>query len=707
MTAGEALGRILSGSGYVARQVGPSAWRIEAAPPPRPARPRPQLSAPPVPDAPIVVTATKRPLPLADVPLSVSIVSFAGDDNSSSRDTQSIAEALPAITLTDMGPGRNRIFLRGVSDSPFTGNTQSTVAVLLDESRVTYSAPDPDFLLIDTDRVEVLKGPQGSLYGTGTLGGVYHIVTRAPVLDDLQGIVSAGATSMAHGGVGTQASGVINLPVLPGKGALRLVAYNVDEPGWIDTGTRENSNESRIHGGRARLRIETDADWNGDVSGAIQRLETGDSQYVYAPHARQRAGQLPEPHDNDFSHVAMRLGGPVGAMRLQLMSGYTWHEVTDVLDASAAASEQGLAGPTTFSDDRFYRIWDSEIRLTGHFGRIGWLLGASHIEASQRSNQMLAEIAAGGSSVQLAGSFRQSRDSALFGEITLPSGRNFEVTAGARLFHGSARDRIGITTTDSFVRHGDRIGLTPTVALSWKSGDKRLFYLRYGSAIRQGGLEIEAKQGSHVVEGDELATIEAGWRESFGGGGRAEISLFSTWWENVQSDTLLANGLIEARNAGDARIYGAEASLAMPFARSWQFEASGIFQHTRLTRNALGISLEDKRLPVVPDYAARLGVLHTFVLGGVNASASGGLRYVGPSRLSFDPVLDRAMGDYAEAAVELDFEFSRWDAKLRATNLFGAKGNSFAYGNPFRVTDEPQYTPVEPAKLILELTKSF
>src|SRR5690606_14816127 len=101
-----------------------------------------------------------------------------------------------------LGPGRNRLFLRGVADSPFSGESQSTVAVVLDEARVTYSAPDPDIRLVDVERVEVLKGPQGSYYGTGTLGGIYHIVTRRAQVDKTSLALSANVESVAHGGTG-------------------------------------------------------------------------------------------------------------------------------------------------------------------------------------------------------------------------------------------------------------------------------------------------------------------------------------------------------------------------------------------------------------------------------------------------------------------------------------------------------------------------
>ncbi|HTM95683.1 MAG TPA: TonB-dependent receptor plug domain-containing protein, partial [Croceibacterium sp.] len=183
MSIDAALTRLLAGSGYVAHKVGPTAWRIEAI---RAVRsPLPSQAHDTVPEAPpgepILVTASKRRIALADLPIDVSAVSVGTDtpvQSSPAAGTERIASEIEGLSLTASGSGRNRMFLRGVADSPFNGESQSTVAVVLDDARLTYAAPDPDIALVDMERVEVLKGPQGALYGTGALGGIYHLVSH-------------------------------------------------------------------------------------------------------------------------------------------------------------------------------------------------------------------------------------------------------------------------------------------------------------------------------------------------------------------------------------------------------------------------------------------------------------------------------------------------------------------------------------------------
>lgn len=126
---------------------------------------------------------------------------------------QGLDSFVSGMTVTNLGPGRNKILLRGVSDGVFTGLTQSTVGLYLDLTPITYAAPDPDLKLIDIDRVEVLRGPQGTLYGTGPIGGVVRIVTRAPAFG--QEALSLAATRSRTGGGGWNSdySLIANVPV--------------------------------------------------------------------------------------------------------------------------------------------------------------------------------------------------------------------------------------------------------------------------------------------------------------------------------------------------------------------------------------------------------------------------------------------------------------------------------------------------------------
>lgn len=708
ITVADALDRLLSGSGLAAHQVGPTAWRIEqrkpAASPPR----RQPLTATlaPAPQAPpveIVVTASKRAQDLADVPMSLSVVSLSPDEVDPSQDTESIAEAVEGLALTGEGAGRNRLSLRGISDSAFTGESQATVAVVLDNARLTYSAPDPDIRLVDMKRVEVIKGPQGSLYGTGALGGIYHLVANQPLLDRTEFTGTASGTALTTGDGGYALSAMANIPVVENALGIRLVGYTATEPGWVDTGARRNSNSMRVSGVRAGAGVALESGWAINLTGFAQWLESRDSSYVYLPHRRSRPRQLPEPHDNDLRHLAMRIENPSGPVGIAISTAITKHEVGDVLDATSGANSFGLADPQLLRQDRNYRVMDNEVRLHGVVGNLKWLGGISWLEARQH---LVTELQGPATSSILDDDGRDTTDLAAFGDLTVPVSGDISLDAGVRLFRSKTTEERSFPTGIYRFR-STRSGLTPSIALSCKCSERQLLWLRYGSAIRQGGSEIGENGAAERLKGDELGMIEAGWRVGRPNGARFELAAWYGWWENLQSDLLQPNGLIETENAGNGVIWGVEGSLIAPLGEHWMAEAGGNFTMAKLTRNTLGYELQDSHLPGVPEYTLRGAIQRKFELGWGDSSVRLALRYVGPSRLSFDPAIDRPMGKLLESSFEWKLALDTATLTFRIENLLGRKDDTFAFGNSLRFSTSRQFTPQPPTRISLNLVTRF
>ncbi|HWT42888.1 MAG TPA: TonB-dependent receptor [Sphingopyxis sp.] len=703
LTVGEALARLLDGTGHVAQHVGGNGWRIghrqTRARPVAPVDARP--SELPLPPTEIIVTATKRETSLDKVPLAISIVTpgpaRAGDATSGSGD---IAGSVEGLTLTGLGPGRNRMFLRGIADSAFNGESQATVAVLFDGSRLTYSAPDPDIRLVDVARVEVIKGPQGSLYGTGALGGIYQIIPNPPAADRFGASITGSLTSVSAGGTGGDASAALNLPLGGGRAALRFVGYASNEPGWIDTGSRRNSNRTIVTGGRVALGTEVGG-WTVNLSGLLQFIGARDSQYVYAPAARTRPSQLPEPHDNDVRHIAARAKRS-GAIDIELLSSMTWHEVGDELDATIGADQFGLADPRVLNDERQYRLLDNELRLSGSSGGIRWLAGLSHVRARQDLDMTLLSAS---TSLLLDADRRTTTDLALFGNIAVPLAPGLDLDLGGRLFHARTTETRS-SPQDTATGYARRTGLTPSAALSWRPKDDRTIFLRYGSAIRQGGSDLDAAGGPSTLDGDELTTVEAGWRERLSHG-HIEAGLWYSWWDDVQSDLLWNDGLIKTGNAGKARIVGVEAGATFSFGDGWRLDAGVNYTSALLVRNDLGTALDDRRLPVVPEYVLRGAIARDFRLGQADASLAVRLRYVGPARLSFDPAIDRAMGRLIESRVEGQINLGGFILTASIANLLGEDEDSFAFGNPLRFRSMRQYIPMAPRHFSIGISRQF
>lgn len=703
MTAEQALAKLLKGTGLEARRLSPATYRLVRAG--RSASPSVAAQTMPPPQsgpADIIVTGTKREESLARLPISISVVPAPGDQGGPPLPgTAEVARQLDGLTLTNLGPGRNRQFIRGVADSPFNGNSQSTVAILINDARATYNAPDPDLRLVDVERVELLKGPQGSLYGTGTLGGVYHIVTRPPDAGAFAAMAGAGVSLATHGDMGGSAQAMVNLPVVADRLALRAVAYAAREPGWIDTAGRGDSNRGEVRGGRLALRALT-GDWTIDLGGMVQMQDVADSQYVFARHALQRPAQPAEPHDNDFTMASLRVAGKLGGADLVYAGNWVDHDVSSTLDASdLSAAAFGIPAPALYVEQRRNRLFDQEVRLSRtQDSGLSWLAGLSLMDVRNH----LSGVIQGAREQTVATGIQGVVEVSAFGEIRVPLTGGLSASIGGRLFHsrmeeerGAKRARVEVAVS--------RSGFTPSLALSWQAGRRDFLYLRYAGALRPGGLTQTSAGSAERFTSDELQTFEAGWRHSASTRLTVNADAFLTTWSHMQSDYLLTDGLIGTRNVGDARIYGVEASVDWTPARGWALSAGLVGQSALLTSTSGGVQIEDRHLPVIPDWKARLGLSRSFALFGWSGRAGAHVTYLSPSRLSFDPGLDRRMGDYALADADLSFSHGAWGIRLSGSNLFDCKADSFAFGNPFALGKGPQYTPLRPRQWTVSVTK--
>ncbi|MDF0542967.1 TonB-dependent receptor [Sphingobium sp. H39-3-25] len=703
MSADAALRKLLKGSGFRAVPAGPALWRLEAVPAQfaTPTRPSVQIATPP---AEIVVTAMKREEMLGDVPVAISIIQpDVGRGASGARDVHEMLAFTEGAITTNLGPGRDRIFLRGVADSPFNGSTQSTVNLYLDDARVSYATPDPDLRLIDIDRIELLRGPQGALYGSGALGGIVRIIPKKPDLQNWSGMAGMEASQVSHGGAGGAIEGILNAPLVSDRLALRLSGYTDQTGGWIDDRQRgkDNVNRSRRIGGRAMLGWQFADSWHADLGITAQWLNVRDSQYAFHGLARETA--MAEPHDNDFLAATATISGKVGALDLTSSTAYVTHEFSSRYDATSQAGDLGLATPLGFDERRLLQLTTQEIRLSDRSASRPWVAGLTFLQAENRLTDRY--LPGSGQAVTLLAQHNDSFEGALFGEVAQPLGSGWKVTVGGRAY----ASRVDNEQDGQARRSARQFGLTPSLTLSWHPTARRMFWLRYASAIRPGGINPDGDPGSQSFRSDDLKSIELGWRlsgtdERF----RVSGSLFGLQWENVQSDVLGTDNLVRTINAGRAHNVGVELSGELR-AAPWTLEANLTVQRGRLSHPsvATGALGEDTRLPILPDYAGTVKFSYAQPVGSALARGFLSVRYTGSARLSFDPLLGREMGDFwvADAGVEVVLGSLR--AGLVLSNLFDQREDSFAFGNPFTIRAINQRTPVQPRTISLHLQRNF
>lgn len=657
----------------------------------------------------IVITGTKRAQDWFTSPLPISVLGTEEFDLSAPlTGTRAALQASASMSATNLGPGRNRQFIRGIADSAFNGPSQSTVSVHLDEARVTYDAPDPDLRQVDVARIEILKGPQGPLYGTGALGGIYHIVTNRPDLEETTARASVYGSALQSSGAGGGASLVVNAPLGTDHLGMRAVAYGGSEPGWIDNvNGHDNANSAQVAGGRLALRALPAQDWTLDLSGIAQSVRVDDSQYVIAgSQGYRRAGITPEPHEGDFFMGLLTVSGHFGAVDALLTTSSIYQEASSVLDATASAQEFGLQGRVGYEDARTFHLFNQELRLSGGTGtRVNWLAGAALMSAhSHQEGTLHPGTGADISQVELA---QHAQEFAAFGELRAGLVAGVHATAGLRVASTRIEGELAGEESEDSISSSDT-SVTPSIAFDWQPGDaSRFYYFRYAQAERPGGLAPATSAEESTFEADTLSSFNLGSRLKLRAASlMIDTALFAARWRHIQSDYLLPNGIVATHNVGDGDNFGWEATVRWRPEGHWFLDGDATLQRARLSHPQIDVA-EDPRLPVVPDVRLRAVVGRTVEWGRWAGALSGELGYTGPSRLSFEQALDRKMGGFATLALALDLTRPGWSLLARLDNVTNSHADTFAFGNPFSVRVVEQHTPLQPRTLTLSLTHSF
>ncbi len=696
----DALKRLLAGTRLRAVRIDATTWRIEALLP-RTARARPFASpaAPPVVEGgDIIVTASKRDERLSDLPVSISILGGPALGRlAGKRGLVDLLATTDGAFSTNLGPGRDRVFLRGVADSAFNGTSQSLVSLYLDDARIGYSSPDPDLRMVDIDRVEILRGPQGTLYGTGALGGVIRIITTAPDLDHPSGDVGGEVTGINNGAFGGALDATLNLPIVTGTLGLRASGWTETMPGWIDDTGRDKRDVNRTtrSGGRAALRWAIGHGWAATASGIAQSIEARDSQYATSGLSRTTA--IAEPQDNDFLSGSLDVHGPIGSLDAQSTTSIVSHEFGSTYDASIIDGAIGAIAPVAYVEDRAIKLVTQEVRLSDPTARHPWIVGASILHATTR---LKGRFESDANSAIARDDKEAVFEAAMFAEGTQRLSSTLDLKIGLR----------GFVTVNDIEQQGPdeqsttKLGVTPSGTLSWHRDDTGLIWLRYASAIRPAGVTRASISSEQRIPGDELQSLELGWRIR-GLNDRLSLNgaIFGSIWEHLRSDVVGSDGLFGTVDAGNATNYGVEFGGRFDV-RPYTIDFGTTIQRARLTSPASDrAGQDDRRLPVVPDYSARLGVTRRFSLIGIPASGYLTARYIGQTRLSFDPLLDRPAGDYATvgAGATLDDGPRHWS--IDVDNLLDGRGNSFGFGNPFTLATSTQTVPIRPRAITLRL----
>jgi len=746
LTASEAVDRLARHTGARAVQTGSRAWRlvpvgrtsnangVRPAPMPAPRVPSPANTPAETIGPDIVVIGSKRDIALKDYAGQAELLdgeelAFGGVGG-----TEKIMQRAPTVSSTYLGSGRNKLFIRGIADSSFTGPTQSTVGQYLGDLRLSYNAPDPDLRLADLKRVEVLEGPQGTLYGAGSLGGIIRLVPNEPMADLFEASAMVGGSATQHGAMGGDVSAMANLPLVGDNTALRVTIGAETQGGYIDKPLlgEKNVNRTDILGGRAMFRYEAAPGWTVDLIGVLQRTDGRDSQYADRVGPRlSRSARVSEGFDADYSQGQFVITGEFGDVRFKSSTGVTGQQLEERYDATLPNSD-----PRVFTQRNDTEMVANETRLWRPLGdKAGWILGTSYTHNRTRLTRKLGAPEALGA---VTGVTNVVDEFTVYGEASVRLADNVVGTAGGRYTHtrlsgdGENIDRtIELTHSDVTATRIEQVFL-PSVSLAASLKSGTTLYARYQEGFRPGGLAIA---GNYVAQfrNDSLGTLELGARHGRPGSGPFDVALSFAYtrWKDIQADYIDNAGLPSTANIGNGRIWTASLTGGVALAPGLRVEGGltwndgtideppafvlanvaqvvGIPGFTgRFEDLPLLLRQQITEIPNIASFAGRIGFDYRRPIGDdLDLTAQGWANYVGRSRLGVGPELGELQGDYVDTGVTVRVGRRGMGVTVGVTNLADVEGNRFALGTPFAI-GRNQITPLRPRTIRIGVDASF
>jgi len=553
----------------------------------------------------IVVTAQKRSERIQDIPISVSAISGEELERAGARDFKDVLLSIPGVSYSGAEPGQSRYSIRGVS----TAASSPTVGIYLDDiSLVTIGtnfsgAADP--LLVDMERIEVLKGPQGTLYGGSAMGGAIKYVTREPQMNQFAVTAEAGTGYVDHGGVSYNLESFLNIPLIDDRLALRVGgAYRLDA-GYIDnvphglvqvfsqsatnppaafapvtydnTGTlsRDNWNQRSTTLARISLKwLPTDTLTVVPVA-TVQRSDKAntDDFFTNLP-GLENSVRFPEPTRDDLEVDSLNVTQQFGWANLTSLTGYMSRDVQWDRDYSLFIGSlvPGLLDNDSYNQSNTTtRTFSEEVRLESAdpAAALKWTLGIYYSHQRDNLYQAVDTVGAGeffgdGTDITYIGNqLTLTSQRAAFGNVSYAITKSVEASLGLRWFDIKQRvdanfDGVlngGSSSVDE--KRSTDVGFTPKYEVSYKPLDASLLYASASKGFRQGGpnrfntdsplcepdfVRLGITRVPDSFQPDSLWTYEIGSKNELGGKRTViNAAVYYTDWKKIQQQVNLTS----------------------------------------------------------------------------------------------------------------------------------------------------------------------
>ena len=654
----------------------------------------------------IVVTATKRGEETAQsLPLSITALSAQGLKESGATIFSEWSHSVPGLVFQDQGPGDKRYIIRGVQSIG-----APTVGVYLDNAVISGSNGEDDgggknidIRLFDIDRIEVLRGPQGTLYGTGSLSGTIRLVTKQPKLGRFEGDAGAELSTTEKGGRNYSVNGMLNLPLVDGKLAMRVVGWRVNDSGFIDNvrlGLRDINTE-KTSGGRASLALAATDRLKITGSVLYQEQDVGGQSFFFPSDGDLKNSEYAQGPRTDRATISqLDVNYQFDKFVFDVSSAYFKRFVNFKFDSTPILIFFGVPDlPAVTLQPEVSSIFTNEARLSSKLeGPIQFVVGTLYQRLRRSFVSSVVTVDAKGVETQTEPNIfgRTSSKSvgqyAAFGEGTYQIAPKLSVVVGLRWFK-STEDANSQNVFPFFggppelprVSHTSESKLTPKVSVSYQVKDDALVYALASQGFRQGGTN-DAGFGAiiQVPEGfksDSLWNYEVGMKSSWLDKHLLfNLTAYAIRWSDIQTlNRTPGLGFPYIANAGKASSDGLELELTARPLVGLELQGSVSVQNARLTEDQpLAATDNDAgragdRIPNTPKFTASGSAQYTHALtSSIDGVVRAQMSYVGSSQTYFSDrsVFYQRLAPYALSDFRLGLQAERWNATLFVKNAF-------------------------------------
>jgi outer membrane receptor protein involved in Fe transport len=719
LTVDQALNRLLTNAPCAWKEIAPNTIQVSAVShvAAKPVAPPPAVSE-------LLVTATKRVRNPRQLAVAITAVSGSELYPSGASDAAEGAARLSMLS-TNLGPARDKLLLRGLSDGAYTGRARSTVATYLDDIPLNYNAPDPDLRLADVQRVEIARGPQGALYGAGFLSGIYRIISNKPNLHERSAEVSLTAALTDRGSPSGAAEAYINMPIREDRLGVRITAYDQIDGGYLDDvllGKRD-ANRTERKGARISVLMEPHDDWTILLTGADQHLRSDDTQYTAEGQGLTRDNRIREPHTNDISLWTAQVKRAWSWGELTSSSGIVQHAYGSLYDATASQDEfTRNAVTSSYFERTSTTMLVEDLYLTSRgTGPFQWLVGLYGSSTSEHSPAVFLAHPATGPDQTAYSDNRHDRidEIAAYGEASYALPHNFTLAVGGRVFTISTHTRSQvISEIESFQqRNLDRSAqfssFAPKISLQYELPHGNLLYAVYSEGYRAGGFNSGGPEPLPAVQAvyapDRLRNYEIGLKlQAFDKRLSMNSAIYYDRWNDIQTDQYRESGIPYTTNAGDADVRGIETEIGYRADNGFSFEVNGRYTMTKTSNpNINFLSILINGLPNAPPFSGGAFVGYERTLGnGWQMRLAGETAYVGRSHVVFSTGFPE-MGGYVRTKLLAEVKRGGKGAQIFVTNPTNAFSDTFAFGNQFNPSQARQITPQRPTTLGITLYAAY